>query len=605
MGRVNPSTAAARVLVDELVRCGVTEAVLCPGSRSAPLAYALAATDADPAVPLRLHVRTDERTAGFLALGLAVASGRVVPVVTTSGTAVANLHPAVLEAHHQGVPLLALTADRPPELRGTGANQTTHQPGLLRDVRLAVDLGTPGATAGTAGVAGVDGAVDPAQVASWRTAVDRCVSAATGALGGAAGPVHLNVPFRDPLMPPVEVATHQVTDAPAADVMAGRPDGAPWTAVDGAGDVSPEQVQEGTHVALLPDGPERTLVLLGDLGRPELARAVQAGARARGWPVVAEPFGRFGVDGAVPFGIRVLDDEGFLADHAPERVLVVGRLTLHRSVGRLVRRDGVVVESVTAGTTWPDPGHRVQRVHPLVLGEPGDGASRVGLSGTAAEGSDGAWATTWWAAGEAAGALAAGGPVRSDDAVGGAGAASGLTTASAAAVVAEATQGLLFLGSSRAPRSMDLWTPGPGPGVTGVVGNRGLAGIDGCLSTAAGWALTQGPTTALVGDLTFLHDANALAVGPGEPRPDLTVVVLSDDGGAIFSDLEYGRAPWREAHGEDTFRRVFTTPTGVDVSALAAAYGVPVQRATSVDGLRAAVSDRPRGLRVVEAVLQG
>ncbi|OLT24788.1 hypothetical protein BJF82_06055 [Kytococcus sp. CUA-901] len=222
MGPVNPSTLAARVIIDELVRCGVREAVLCPGSRSAPLAYALAAADADPDVPLRVHVRTDERTAAFLALGMAAASGRMVPVVTTSGTAVANLHPAMLEAHHQRVPLLALTADRPPELRGTGANQTTHQPGLFPTVRLAVDLGTPAAgmqapqgvlgdamtgqiaTGGAATGQATTGDTATGQAAvearSWRTAVDRCWAAAMGALGGDAGPVHLNLPLRDPLV---------------------------------------------------------------------------------------------------------------------------------------------------------------------------------------------------------------------------------------------------------------------------------------------------------------------------------------------------------------------------------------------------------------------
>ena len=134
---MNPSTAHARVIVDELVRCGITDAVLCPGSRSAPLAFALHAADA--AGRLRLHVRIDERTAGFLALGLALRSRRPVPVVTTSGTAVANLHPAVLEASHAGVPLLVLTADRPPQLIGTGANQTVVQPGIFGDaVRLAI-----------------------------------------------------------------------------------------------------------------------------------------------------------------------------------------------------------------------------------------------------------------------------------------------------------------------------------------------------------------------------------------------------------------------------------------------------------------------------------
>ncbi|WP_462416987.1 2-succinyl-5-enolpyruvyl-6-hydroxy-3-cyclohexene-1-carboxylate synthase [Kytococcus sp. Marseille-QA3725] len=657
MGHVNPSALAARVIVDELVRCGVREAVLCPGSRSAPLAYALAAADADQDVALRLHVRTDERTAAFLALGLAASTGRVVPVVTTSGTAVVNLHPAMLEAHHQRVPVLALTADRPPELRGTGANQTTTQPGLFRDVRLAVDLGTPsesaigassggsaappgtgtgGAAAGAAGATGAAAAVGEA--AGWRTVADRCVAAATGALGGDAGPVHLNVPLRDPLTPEV---------GSGAEIPPGRPGGEPWTTVPRAesaasllraaagprvasgprGGVSPRAGErghpsgptgDGTLVARLPDGPERTLVLLGDLGEPALARAVQAGAVGRGWPVVAEPFGRFGGDTAVPCGVRLLQDEEFLAAHTPDMVLVVGRLTLHRATGALLRRPGVRVELVTPATTWPDPGHRVERVHRLELVETGsaccgeargvapgreahDTTCRGRAQGSAPAG-ESQWTAAWHEAGERAVPATLTG---TDTGVGVRGRPGGaLTTASAAAVVAESTQGLLLLGSSRAPRSLDLTVGCPGPGVAGIVGNRGLAGIDGCLSTAAGWALTHGPTTALVGDLTFLHDVNALAIGPGEPRPDLTVVVLSDDGGAIFSDLEYGRSPWLDASGDEVFRRVFTTPTGVDVQAVAAGFGVPATTVTTPEGLRAALGEAPHGLRVVEAMLE-
>ena len=183
---MNPSTALATVLVDEMVRGGVREAVLCPGSRSAPLAYAL--QEADAAGRLRLHVRVDERSAGFLALGLAKLTRRPVPVVTTSGTAVANLHPAVLEASHAGVPLLVLTADRPQELRGTGANQTTDQGGFFgAAVRWSHELAAPERRAGQNG--------------SWRSVVARACVAARGDLTGEAGPVHVNVPLREPLVP--------------------------------------------------------------------------------------------------------------------------------------------------------------------------------------------------------------------------------------------------------------------------------------------------------------------------------------------------------------------------------------------------------------------
>ncbi|MGH4025238.1 MAG: thiamine pyrophosphate-binding protein, partial [Pseudonocardiaceae bacterium] len=203
---MNPSTALATVLVDELVRCGVRHAVLCPGSRNAPLSFALYAAGA--AGRLALHVRIDERSAAFLALGLALRSGAPVPVVCTSGTAAANLHPAVLEAHHAAVPLLAITADRPAELVGTGASQTVQQTGLFAGaVRAAPLLAVPERRTG--------------QQARWRAVVDRAVVAARGALGGVPGPVHLNVPLREPLVP------EPAPDWPES--LAGRPDGAAWT----------------------------------------------------------------------------------------------------------------------------------------------------------------------------------------------------------------------------------------------------------------------------------------------------------------------------------------------------------------------------------------
>ena len=241
---MNPSTALARVLVDELVRGGVREAVLSPGSRSAPLALALHRADA--AGRLRLHVRIDERSAAFLALGLAKASGRPVPVVTTSGTATANLHPAVLEAAHAHVPLLLLTADRPPELRGTGANQTVDQVGLYGGaVRLMVDLAVPEAR--------------PGQAAYWRSTVCRVLAAAEGE---PPGPVQLNVGLREPLVPDGDEAE--------PEPLAGRPDGAPWTAR-----------VAGAPVSVADDLPARTVVVVGD-APPAATTAALALAAAAG-----------------------------------------------------------------------------------------------------------------------------------------------------------------------------------------------------------------------------------------------------------------------------------------------------------------------------------
>ncbi|MGG5259126.1 2-succinyl-5-enolpyruvyl-6-hydroxy-3-cyclohexene-1-carboxylic-acid synthase [Phycicoccus avicenniae] len=558
---MTPSSALATVLVDELVRGGVRDVVLAPGSRSAPMAYAL--LDADRAGRLRLHVRVDERSAGFLALGLARGSGRPVPVVTTSGTAVANLHPAVLEAHHAGVPLLVLSADRPHELRGTGANQTTQQPGLFGGaVRWSADLPAPDAVP-----ADGDG-----RMPSWRTAACRALAAATGLLGEDPGPVHLDVAFRDPLAPDT------AEGAGLPEHLAGRPGGAPWTEVLARLPETHRPSGVGSSVEHV----ERTLVVVGDLPAVVGQEAV-AWAASRGYPAVAEPFaGPTARAGALPHGPLLLTATDWVDAHLPERVVVVGRVTLARPVAALLRRPGVRVEVVTGATTWPDPSHVTERVHPWAALTGDLAADRA-----PADRSD--WARAWDEAGE-----------RLAEAV----AAQGFAWPSGLAVAATLhdalpADGVLVIGSSNPVRDLDLSTRGrrgdPHVGVR-VHANRGLAGIDGLLSTAAGVALGLGrPTHALLGDLTFLHDANGLLLGPGEPRPDLTVVVVNDDGGGIFTTLEHG-APERAA----SFERVFGTPTGTDIGALCRAHGVTHVLVDTAEALAAQVGRVPEGLRVVE-----
>ena len=359
---MTPSSALATVLVDELVRNGVREVVLCPGSRSAPLAYAVLA--AERAGRLRLHVRVDERSAGFLALGLARGSGAPVAVLTTSGTAVANLHPAVLEAHHAGTPLVVVSADRPHELRGTGANQTTEQPGIFgASTRYAVDVPAP--------------VVRPGLGPFWRSTVCRAVAAATGLLGGLPGPVHLNVCLREPLAPELQpgpgtdpqathAAQHLATDDAWPDALDGRADGAPWVLLGDTGTRPPEPTPL-VEVA-------RTLVVVGDTRDLALGERAAAWAAERGHPLVAEPFGSAAVRAeAVPHGPLLLTATDWLDAHAPDRVVVVGRPTLSRAVGALLRRPGLVVEVVSEGGQWPDPSHVASAVHPphaLRLGGP-------------------------------------------------------------------------------------------------------------------------------------------------------------------------------------------------------------------------------------------
>src|SRR4051812_22165737 len=321
---MNPPTAFARVLVDELLRGGVTDAVVAPGSRSAPVSLALAA--AERAGRLRLHVRIDERTAAFLALGLAKASGRPVPVLTTSGTAAAHLHAAVLEADASGVPLLALTADRPPELRATGANQTIEQAGLYGGaVRWAVDVGAP------------EAGREAAQNRYWRSLAARALLVARGTLSADPGPVQLNLAFREPLLPGED------DDGALPAEWTGRPGGTPWTSA----------VPVPGPAARVAEAP-RTLVVVGD-APAALGGAAAAGAERCGWPVVAEPSsGAWGASGAVRAGALLLGVGPWLAAHRPDRVLVVGRPTLSRPVSALLADPQVRVDAVAAAPRWAD-----------------------------------------------------------------------------------------------------------------------------------------------------------------------------------------------------------------------------------------------------------
>ena len=514
------------MLVDELVRGGVRDAVLCPGSRNAPLSFALHGADA--AGRLRLHVRIDERGAGFLALGLAARSGRPVPVCCTSGTAAANLHPAALEADHAGVPLLLVTADRPPELIGTGANQTVRQGGLFgQAARLAVTFGAADRAAG--------------QNARWRSAVCRALAAATG---DPPGPVQLDVPFREPLVPEQDAGWPEPLD--------GRAGGLPWTVLP-----EPPQPAAGQW-----DLSPRTLVVAGH-GAPPLPPWLAA------LPRVAEPGTPLWADslaagpwllGALPQRLR------------PQDVVVAGRTTLHRPVQRLLADPAIRVTVLTGRPQWTDVAGTARAVHRAAPPLP-----------------PAAFDLDWAGALGAAGSLAA-------DAVATALDKAPWPTGLALArdlVQALPSGALLVLGSSNPIRDVAL-TAGPRADIA-VHANRGVAGIDGTVSTAVGAALAhRGPGYALLGDLTFLHDSTGLVIGPDEPRPDLTFVVLNDDGGGIFGLLEQGAA--EHAHA---FERIFGTPHGVDLGALCAATGTPYVLVDTPAGLTAALA-AAQGLRVVE-----
>jgi 2-succinyl-5-enolpyruvyl-6-hydroxy-3-cyclohexene-1-carboxylate synthase len=517
---VNPSTALARVLVDEFARCGVIEAVLAPGSRSAPLALALYADDR-----LRLHVRVDERSAAFLALGLGKASGRPGLLVCTSGTAAANFHPAVVEAHQAHVPLVVLTADRPPELRETGANQTIDQIKLYGSaVRFFADLGVPEAV--------------PGMVAYWRSLAGRAFAAA------ADGPVHLNVPLREPLVPDGSDDWFESLE--------GRADGAPWV-----------RVSRGRPEAqALAELPERGAVVIGE-GAADPAAAV-ALAEAAGWPLLSEPTGgaRRGPNAVAAYPL-LLADRRFAAAHRADLVVTVGKPGLSRAVQAWLRsaRRQLVVDPYPR---WADPTRSASSVIPALPHAGDHGIVRrfpqaPDRGGGARES---AWLLAWRKADDAA-CAAVDAVLDADGTLSEPRVARDLGAAMPAG-------SLLFAGSSRPVRDLDAyWRPGEG---VRVLGNRGASGIDGSVSTPVGAALAHqraggGPAYALIGDLAYLHDRNGLVLGPDEPRPDLAIVVVDNDGGGIFSQLPQAGAPG--------FERMFGTPHGVDLAADAAAVGVP------------------------------
>ncbi|GGG55082.1 2-succinyl-5-enolpyruvyl-6-hydroxy-3-cyclohexene-1-carboxylate synthase [Kocuria dechangensis] len=542
-----PSLDTARAVLAALVAAGTRHLVVAPGSRSAPLAYAAAAAHA--AGTLQVHVRVDERSAAFTALGIARATGLPAGVVTTSGTAVGNLLPAVMEADHAEAPLVVVSADRPPELRGTGANQTTRQPGIFGDhVRAAVDL-VPGDDDG------------PARLAA-------AVAALTGSGGTVpAGPVHLNVALREPLHPGPE-------DGPVLAAWARELQTSPSRLP--AGGPGPRRVAAGGVPEPAPGAEEaRAVVVAGDAAGPDAARF----AEAFGLPLLAEPSSNARSGPNAPAAYRLL--LGTALGREVERVLLVGRPTLSRPVAALLARPDVATAAVRPGpVAWYEPGRRRERVL-------ADWAAAAAFTGRGAPG----WLAAWQEAGAAA-----------DAAVARALATAPLTGPAVAAQVWEACRrdgAVLVAGSSNPVRDLDL-AARPAAGSPLVLANRGLAGIDGTVATAAGAALGAGrPVRAFLGDLTFLHDASSLLLGTGEQEPDLQVVVLNDGGGGIFATLEHGALGEQDAYRQ-TVERFFGTPHTARLAELCAGYGVPHRRAGTAAELAAALAGPVRGRSVVE-----
>ncbi len=559
----------ALTLVDELARAGLTDACLAPGSRSAPLALALAEHPA-----IRLHVHLDERSAAFFALGAAKAAGRPAAVLCTSGTAAANLHPAVVEADHGRAPLLVLTADRPPELRGTGANQAVDQVKLYGDgVRLFCEVGAPDATA-----AGPD---DRGAGRYWRSLASRAWAAA---MGPPAGPVHLNLAFAEPLLP------EPLAGAPAP----GRPDGAPWTLAE-----RPSLRPAPAEIGGLRDAvraSQRGLLVVGWGAGLRLA-AVDAFAAAAGWPVLADPLsGARRGPAAISTYDTLLRVEAFAADHRPDLVVRIGAGPTSKALTGWL--DGAVPQIVIDPEGgWPDPGRTAtQRLvaDPSALLEAVAAALSDGQgdAGEAPRGPEGrmrrgqGWMQRW----RAADAVAR----RAIDEL-----LDGIEEPFEGRVARDLVAALpegatLVVGSSMPVRDVDAFAA-PREGLR-LLANRGASGIDGLVATALGAAASSGgPTAALLGDLAFLHDATSV-LGAARRSPGAVLVVCDNDGGGIFSFLPQARLP------APYFESLFVTPHGLDLAGLAAAAGIAAQRVTKASELVPAL-DRALGSGRTEVLL--
>jgi 2-succinyl-5-enolpyruvyl-6-hydroxy-3-cyclohexene-1-carboxylate synthase len=513
----------AATLVDEWALCGVRHAVVAPGSRSTPLALALAASG-----DITVHVHLDERSAGFLALGTARETGEPTIVLTTSGTAAAELHPAVVEAHLSQVPLLVCTADRPPELRDVGAPQAIDQAHLFgRAVRWFHDPGV----------------ADPVTAARWRPLAARAHAESTTV----GGPVHLNLPFREPLLGQAGALPPRRT---GGDGWTRQPHG--WRPADPA--VTPAGVAG-----------RRGVIVAG--GAADDGEAVVAVAGALGWPVLLDARMRGATSGAVVVSHADGILRSALAREAlrPDLVLRLGEPPASRVLAEWVAASKAG-EVVAAGSgRWIDPSGTASTILDL---DPGLllAAWRDRLDGvTPVDG--GEWLERWRTADDAAAraiaATLAEQPATTEPGV-------------ARAVLDALPNGARLVVSSSMPIRDVEWYARARAGVT-VRANRGANGIDGLVSTAVGAAIGSGaPTVLLVGDLAFLHDANGL-LGAARRSIDLVVVVVDNDGGGIFSFL-----PQASALPDTTFEDLFGTPHGLDLVEVATAHGVGAAHATDL-----------------------
>ena len=515
-------------LLDEWIEHGVRTAVVAPGSRSTPLALALSARP-----ELALHVLHDERSASFAALGAGLARGVPAILLCTSGTAAAHFHAAVIEAHLSGVPMLVCTADRPPELRDVGASQTIDQTKLYgQAVRWFHDPGV----------------ADLAAAHTWRSLAAHAFAATTGTRPG---PVHLNLPFREPL---VGVAA---TLPPRQGV--GRVSSPPELHSDPL----------GRHEVLdLCNGRRGVIVAGRGCGRPGAIRelAVQAG-----WPIIADARSglRHMADVAIAAADHLLRNPAFAAAMQPEVVLRLGEPPASKVLTQWLGRVDAPQIHIGASPSWIDPdallAKRVE-VDPSMLCR--DLAAWMETPASSA------WLDAWTTA-ERAAQVALDGALRDGP----------LTEPTVARWLATMLpeRAQLVVSSSMPIRDLEWF--GIIPDGVAVYGNRGANGIDGVIATAIGVAATSlFPTAVLIGDVAFLHDSSSLTALAGRGL-DIRIVVVDNDGGGIFSFL-----PQATSLAPARFELLFGTPHGTDIPALARAHGLRTRTVATLDELRDALS---------------
>ncbi|MGZ0712890.1 2-succinyl-5-enolpyruvyl-6-hydroxy-3-cyclohexene-1-carboxylic-acid synthase (plasmid) [Coraliomargarita sp. W4R53] len=589
------ATDAAAALIGHFVELGVAHAVVSPGSRSQSLA--LAAAELERRDLIGLHVRLDERVAGFTALGIGRESRMPALVICTSGTAVSNLLPAALEAHHSGVPVIFLTADRPPERRGVGANQTTRQPGMFSpNVRYEADLPVP---------CEIDETGDGEQSTMLRDIAQQALLAALGEGLRSPGPVHLNLPYREPLageLPPWFGASFIEPKAVLQDsvdsVDAVAEDEASGALYQGGGGIgeSDVAVDAEDRPFIIERGP-RTVVVAGAGAGADAEELAHLG----GWPLIAEIVSgaRFGRQ--VVHGYRQLLANPQLGGRI-ERVVVLGHPTLSREVTALLSNAECEILAMRG------PGE------PLNL----SGATLAVDAVAVAPGeTDRAWLGEWMMASRDAAVdltpaapdadgLASTKPETRLPALAAEMAAirAPLERATLVDAVWRATwpHDRLVFGSSRLVRVADAVLGGK---KVPVHANRGLAGIDGTISTALGVALASqsgggpGVTRVLLGDLAMLHDVGALLLSPSETAPRIQIIVGNDHGGTIFDDLEVAKVA-----SEEAMNRVLYTPQTARIDLLAQAYGWQYCEAKTRVALDQALTAAVAGVQIIEVPLE-